>query len=108
MVLRIFLILLAVNTIAFVARADAADIEREGKAAAEIRVMTEAGLYDGVGAEGGEDVTDLADLGARLLMWRFTRDRDEDRERFASDRVFADHGVNLVEDGAALNLMWRF
>lgn len=104
MILRIFLILLAVNTLAFVARADASEATDTDN---EIRMMTEAGFYDNV-HEPDEDIFELADLGARFLKWRFTRYNEDEHRRFASKRVSSDHGFAVVEDGAALNLKWRF
>lgn len=105
MVLRIFLILLVVNTVAFVARADAS--ESTAGDSNEIRMMMEAG--HAAGANDAEDnISELADLGARFLKWRFTSAEERNRDRYASERVFSDHGVAVVEDGAALNLTWRF
>jgi hypothetical protein len=105
MVLRIFLILLAVNTVAFVARAHAS--EGTGSGADEIRMMMAAGQGDSLD-EPEDDISELADLGARLLKWRFTSKEERDLDRYASERVFSDHGVAVVEDGAAVNLTWRF
>lgn len=106
MVLRIFLILLALNTLAFVAHADASEMGAEDRTTAEIEWMMAAAVYDNGGAE-EEGIADLADLGARFLKWRLSRDHS-DRERFASNRIFSDHGIHVVEDGAAVNLTWRF
>ena len=105
MVLRIFIILLAVNTLAFVARADAA--ESDSRQVVEVRMMMEPGGFENIDAD-NDAVSELADLGARFLKWRFSDRDDTDGERYASERVFSDHGVAVVDDGAALNLTWRF
>lgn len=105
MVLRLFLILLALNTVAFVAHADAA---QPGEAGTDgIRIMMEAGQRGPID-ETEEDLSELADLGARFLKWRFTSKEEREAYRYASERIFADHEVAVVEDGAALNLTWRF
>lgn len=104
MVLRLFFILLAVNAIAFVARADASE-QQESFEKPDLWAIVEAGPAR-ADDELEDELGELADLGARFLKWQFTRDSDQ--ARYASDRVFSDHGVAMVDDGAALNLKWRF
>lgn len=105
MVIRIFLILLALNSIAFVVRADAAEH-------IEIRTSEETSdlytLQNAMSGDFEQDTADtLADVGSRLLRWQLSSN-PEDKKHYASETVRADHGVALIEDGACLNLKWDF
>ncbi|MGP4843600.1 hypothetical protein ACTXGQ_05660 [Marinobacter sp. 1Y8] len=105
MVVRIFLILLALNSIAFVVRADAAEH-------IEIRSTEDTSdlytLQNAMSGDFEQDTADtLADVGSRLLRWQLTEDPG-DKKRYAYETVRADHGVALIEDGACLNLKWDF
>lgn len=102
---RLLSILLAFHTVAFVAHAGAAEHGEGGTDG--IKMMMEAGQRGPID-ETEETLSELADLGARLLKWRFTSKEEREAERYASERVVADHGIAVVEDGAALNLTWRF
>lgn len=103
MVLRLFFILLAVNTVAFVAHAEASE-QQERVERPDLWAIVEAGPANAED-ELEDELGELADLGARFLKWQFTR---EQGPRYASERVFSDHGIAMVDDGAALNLKWRF
>lgn len=105
MIIRIFLILLALNMVAFVVRAEAS----------ERAVIVEEIYPDDVymlqhrmsGDFDNRDEDALTDLGVRLLSWRFSNGRDAMR-KYASDAAIPDHGIALVNEGACLNLKWKF
>ncbi|WP_404368753.1 hypothetical protein [Marinobacter sp.] len=106
MVIRLFLLLLALNMVAFVVRAEAGErpMVTELLYPEELTELQErmSGNYDAQ-----EEVDVLATLGSRLLSWRFSRTESAARS-YASDMAHADHGVALIEDGACLNLRWNF
>ena len=117
MIIRIFLLLLALNCVAFVVRAEAAE-----------PVLSEPVLSDRMLAErdesmSAEDVYELqewmsgdvresdddmvAAIGSRLLSLSFSRSADSGKH-YASDPARPDHGIALLNEGACLNLRWKF
>ncbi|MDX1598864.1 hypothetical protein [uncultured Marinobacter sp.] len=100
MIIRIFVTLLALNMVAFVVRAEA----EERVVAEDVYELQErmAGDFE---RDDSEDA--LAEIGSRLLSLSLYRS-ESGKKRYASDRARADHGVALLEEGAALNLKWNF
>ncbi|WP_166269138.1 hypothetical protein [Marinobacter caseinilyticus] len=105
MILRIFLVLLALNMAAFVVRAEASE---QPDLAAEAQVDD---LYELQERMSGDfergDAEALTTLGSRLLSWRFSK-ASTNEPRYASDAAIADHGIALINEGACLNLKWNF
>lgn len=105
MIIRIFLALLILNTVAFVVRAEAGERELlpneiyNGEPSEIQHRMSGDFLYD--------DQDALMDLGSRLLSWRLSSAPDHGR-RYASESAQPDHSIALINEGAALNLRWRF
>ncbi|WP_328187076.1 hypothetical protein [Marinobacter sp. OP 3.4] len=105
MIIRIFVALLILNTVAFVVRAEAGERETlpdevySGEPAQVQDRMSGDFVYD--------DEDALMDLGSRLLSWQLSSQPGSSR-RYASDPVRADHSVALIREGAALNLRWKF
>lgn len=106
MIIRIFLVLLALNLVAFVVRAEA---QERPAIATELYPEELTELQDRM--SGDFDTTDeedaLTTLGSRLLSWRFSRKQDEGRY-YAYKAAQPDHGIALIENGACLNLRWNF
>lgn len=105
MIIRLFLALLVLNMVAFVVRADAA--ERPVIAADQFP----EDLYELQDRMSGDferrEDEQLTALGSRLLSWRFSRKQD-DGHHYASDAAVPDHGIALINEGACLNLKWKF
>lgn len=105
MIIRLFLLLLVLNMVAFVVRAEAG--ERATIVAElypeELEELQErmSGNFDD---QQQEDV--LTTLGSRLLSWRFSK--NPDGRQYASYGATPDHGLALIEEGACLNLRWNF
>lgn len=105
MIIRIFVALLVLNTVAFVVRAEAGERETlpdeiyNGEPAAVQDRMSGDFVYD--------DEDALMDLGSRLLSWQLTS-QPGNSHRYASDPARADHSIALIREGAALNLSWKF
>lgn len=105
MIIRIFLVLLALNLAAFVVRAEASE---RPVLAAEIYTDDLYELQDRMSGDFEyRDEEVLTDLGSRLLNWRFNGAKDTSRH-YASDAAIPDHGVALLNEGACLNLRWKF
>lgn len=106
MIIRIFVALLVLNTVAFVVRAEAGERETlpneiyHGEPAEMQDRMSGDFIYD--------DEDALMDLGSRLLSWRLTSGPSHTGRRYASESAQADHSVALINEGAALNLRWKF
>lgn len=104
MVIRIFVALLALNMVAFVVRADAAerDLSRY-----DVSPDTVYELQEEMSGDFERNEADaLTEIGSRLLSWSFSH--REDKKNYASDAVRPDHGVALLERGACLNFKWDF
>lgn len=105
MIVRLFVALLILNTVAFVVRAEAGEREvlpreiHSGQPSEIQHRMSGDFVYD------SEDA--LVDLGSRLLSWRISAASDATRH-YASDAAQPDHSVALINEGAALNLRWTF
>ncbi|RBP33837.1 hypothetical protein DET50_101180 [Marinobacter pelagius] len=108
MIIRIFVALLALNLVAFVVRADAA--ERPFSEDPE-PVNTVQELYQIqeriVGNFEDDSSEAITEIGSRLLSLSLTRSRSDDKH-YASDPAQADHGIALLNEGACLNLKWNF
>lgn len=105
MIIRLFLALLFLNMVAFVVRADAA--ERPVVAADQFP----EDLYELQDRMSGDferrDTEQLTTLGSRLLSWRLSS-RQKDDHHYASEAAIPDHGIALINEGACLNLKWKF
>ncbi|MDX1633528.1 MAG: hypothetical protein R3280_02725 [Marinobacter sp.] len=106
MIIRIFLVLLALNLVAFVVRAEA---NERPAIAAELYPEELTELQDRMSGDfdSTEEEDALTTLGSRLLSWRFSRNRDDGRH-YAYEAARPDHGIALIENGACLNLRWNF
>ena len=106
MIIRIFLALLILNTLAFVVRAEAGERETLPN---EIYLGDPSEMQDRMSGDFTYDDEDaLMDLGSRLLSWRLSNATDRDGRRYAYKSAQADHSIALINEGAALNLRWRF
>ncbi|MFC4259512.1 hypothetical protein ACFOZ5_10780 [Marinobacter lacisalsi] len=106
MITRIFLALLILNTVAFVVRAEAGERETLPN---EIYTGDPHEIQDRMSGDFIYDDEDaLMDLGSRLLSWRLSSAPEHPGRRYASESAQADHSVALINEGAALNLRWRF
>ncbi|SET01224.1 MULTISPECIES: hypothetical protein [Marinobacter] len=106
MILRLFVALLILNTVAFVVRAEAG--EREALPT-EIYNGNPSEIQDRMSGDFIYDDEDaLLDLGSRLLSWRLSDSADRHGRRFASESAQPDHSIALINEGAALNLRWNF
>ena len=105
MIIRIFLVLLALNLVAFVVRAEASERPAIIEEIYPEDVYTLQDRMSGDFESKDEDA--LTDLGSRLLSWQFSSGRDAMR-KYASDAAIQDHGIALVNEGACLNLKWKF
>ncbi|WP_148861902.1 hypothetical protein [Marinobacter fonticola] len=104
MILRIFIILLALNSLAFVVKADAAErIDISEEEFSDVYALQHAMSGDFE----RDDADAVAELGSRILRWRISSAED-DGQRYAYEGARADHGIALIEDGACLNLKWNF
>jgi hypothetical protein len=105
MIIRISLVLFTLNLVIFVVRAEASE------RAAIIEEIYPEDIYTLQDRMSGNfdnrDEDALTDLGTRLLSWQFSSGRD-DLRKYASDAAIPDHGVALVNEGACLNLKWKF
>ncbi|BES72523.1 hypothetical protein RE428_35410 [Marinobacter nanhaiticus D15-8W] len=104
MILRIFIILLALNSLAFVVKADAAErVDISDEEFSDIYA-----LQDAMSGDFEQDDTDaIAELGSRILRWSIS-DSDDGGQRYASEGAQPDHGIALIQNGACLNLKWNF
>lgn len=107
MIIRIFVALLALNLVAFVVRAEAAervfDESKATTASDEIFAIQER-----VSGDLDEDSSEaFAEIGSRLLSLTLT-DARHSGKHYASDPAQADHGIALLPEGACLNLKWNF
>ncbi|MGF2736395.1 hypothetical protein [Marinobacter sp. DUT-1] len=108
MIIRIFVALLALNLVAFVVRADAAE-RPFGEDPEPVNTVQE--LYQiqerMVGNFEDDSSEAITEIGSRLLSLSLTRSRPDDKQ-YASDPAQADHGIALLNEGACLNLKWNF
>ena len=117
MIIRLFLLLLVLNLVAFAVRAEAAEpvlyepilsdrmmAERDGS-------MSPEDIYEfqeWISGDSDQDRNDaLAAIGSRLLSLSLIRTRSAGNS-YASDGAQPDHGVALLNEGASLNLRWNF
>ncbi|HLV78017.1 MAG TPA: hypothetical protein VKY53_08855 [Marinobacter sp.] len=117
MIIRLFLILLALNLVAFAVRAEAQELvvserlQSERMMAERDDAMSPEDLYqfqEWIAGETGDDGSEvLSAIGSRLFSLGMLRSRESGRS-YASDGAQADHGVALLNEGASLNLRWNF
>ncbi|MBE0486020.1 hypothetical protein [Marinobacter sp.] len=112
MIIRLFVALLALNFVAFVVRAEAAEpILSERMMAERNDMVTVEEIYalqewmSGDFKEGHVDA--VAAIGSRLLSLSLSGGRASGKN-YASERAQADHGIALLNEGACLNLRWMF
>lgn len=105
MILRLFLIMLLVNTAAFAVKAKAEEptaLQQPEQTSVETLQSAMAGDFSPASRDDA-----LTEIGSRLLSWQFSEPVD-DGHRYASDAMEPRHGVALIEEGACLNLKWQF
>lgn len=106
MIIRLFVALLILNTVAFVVRAEAG--EREALPT-EIHIGNTSEIQDRMSGDFIYDDEDaLMDLGSRLLSWQLSSSPSNHGRRYASATAQPDHSIALINEGAALNLRWNF
>jgi hypothetical protein len=104
MIIRIFVVLLALNMLAFVVRAEAS----ERVFADEVPVQDVYALQEQMSGDFEQDSFDTyAAVGSRLLSLSL-HDSGSKGRTYASQSARADHGIALLEEGACLNLKWNF
>jgi hypothetical protein len=107
MIIRIFFVLLALNLVAFVVRAEAAErvfdqVESNTTIEQIFEIQKQvSGDFEGDSSEA------FAEIGSRLLSLTLTRSKNSGKH-YASDSARADHGIALLNEGACLNLKWNF
>lgn len=108
MIIRLFLVLLALNLLAFVVRAEAADLYAEPEEAVHAVDVYELPERQLTGNHDSDEADEaLTAIGSRLLTLGFMNNRPSGK-RYGSDPAYADHGVAFLEQGACLNLKWNF
>jgi len=108
MIIRLFLVLLALNLLAFVVRAEAAELYSEPEEtvyAQDVYELPEQHMTGEYDSDQSDEA--LTAIGSRLLTLGFMKGRP-DGKRYGSDPAYADHGVALLDEGACLNLKWNF
>ncbi|KAA1172040.1 hypothetical protein FWJ25_15525 [Marinobacter salinexigens] len=107
MIIRIFVALLALNMVAFVVRADAAERVFEDLN----ENLTTEDVYELQERMSGDFDRDPSEavsaLGSKLLTLSMTRRQDHGK-RYASEPAQPDHGIAFLNEGACLNLKWNF
>ncbi|HTN33858.1 MAG TPA: hypothetical protein VL091_07630 [Marinobacter sp.] len=108
MIIRIFIALLALNLVAFVVRAEAAEHGYDGMS----KTVSVVDLYEQQKRAAGDydeddDIEAFSEIGSRLLSLTFSQSKDHGK-RYASQSARADHGIALLDEGACLNLKWNF
>lgn len=105
MIIRLFIALLLLNATTFVVRAEAGEREVLPRQVYSEDVRELQSRMAGDFVYDAEDA--LFDLGSRLLSWRLSAAPVE-RRSYASDPMRPDHSIALINEGAALNLSWKF
>lgn len=107
MIIRIFAALLALNLVAFVVRAEAAErvFNDLGETITTEEIVELQERMSGDFEDG--HVEAFSELGSRLLTLTLTRS-EESGKRYASEPAQPDHGIALLNEGACLNLKWKF
>ena len=109
MIIRLFIALFILNTLAFVVRAEASErVFDDSLSVQDVHRLQEemSGDFDRTNTE----VDIVASLGTRLLSLSLSdSDRGKTGKRsYASQQIQPDHGVALLNEGASLNLKWIF
>lgn len=107
MIIRIFVALLALNLVAFVVRAEASGrvFEEVEKAPTTEQIYE---LQEQMSGDFDDDSSEaFTEIGSRLLSLTLTRSENSGKH-YASDPAQADHGIALLNEGACLNLKWKF
>jgi hypothetical protein len=104
MIIRIFIALLALNTLAFVVRAEAG----ERVFADEVPTQDVYKLQEEMSGDFERQPSDMyAAVGSRLLSLSLSGSGVTGRT-YASESAKPDHGIALLEEGACLNFKWNF
>ena len=104
MIIRIFVVLLALNMLAFVVRAEAS----ERVFADEVPTQDVYQLQEEMSGDFERQASDMyAAIGSRLLSLSLSGSGSEGRT-YASEAARPDHGIALLEEGACLNFKWNF
>lgn len=104
MIIRIFTVLLALNMLAFVVRAEANDRVMADK----VPVQDVYTLQEQMSGDFEREPFDMyTALGSRLLSLSLY-DSGSTGRTYASQAARPDHGIALLEEGACLNLKWNF
>lgn len=104
MIIRIFIGLLALNTLAFVVRAEAG----QRVFADEVPTQDVYRLQEEMSGDFDREPSDMyAAVGSRLLSLGLSGSNAKSRT-YASAPAKADHGIALLDEGACLNLKWNF
>lgn len=104
MIIRIFLVLLALNMLAFVVRAEAS----ERMFADQVPTQDVYQLQEQMSGDFDRQDSDMyAAVGSRLLSLGLSGSGPEGRT-YASEAARPDHGIALLEEGACLNFKWNF
>lgn len=104
MIIRIFVVLLALNMLAFVVRAEA----NERVMADEMPAQDVYVLQEQMSGDFERDPFDMyTAVGSRLLSLSLY-DSGPTGRTYASQAAKPDHGIALLEEGACLNLKWNF
>jgi hypothetical protein len=104
MIIRIFIALLALNTLAFVVRAEAG----ERVFADEVPTQDVYKLQEEMSGDFERQPSDMyAAVGSRLLSLSLSGSGATGRT-YASEFAKPDHGIALLEEGACLNFKWNF
>ncbi|QSP96271.1 hypothetical protein LPB19_07810 [Marinobacter salinisoli] len=106
MIIRIFVVLLALNLVAFVVRAEADELVFDDRAEASTVEQVLGAQERLTGNPDDSSIGVFSELGSRLLTWTFSR--TDSGKRFASEPAQPDHGLALLNEGACLNLKWNF
>lgn len=104
MIIRIFIVLLSLNMLAFVVRAEAS----ERVMADDVPMQDISALQEQMSGDFEREPFDMyTALGSRLLSLSL-HDSDPRGRTYASQAAKPDHGIALLEEGACLNLKWNF
>lgn len=107
MIIRIFVALLALNMVAFVVRAEAAE-RVFGDMDENLTTQDVYELQERMSGDFDQDPSEaVSALGSRLLTLSMVRSHSQGK-RYASTPAQPDHGIALLNEGACLNLKWNF
>ena len=105
MVIKVFLALLLLNLAVFWAKAYAGEPVAKSQWDSPAVEMIRENRAVTTGRISVTPDEALTALGMRLLKWHFSA---QHTHRYAYENIREDHSISLLQDGAALNLEWRF